>query len=384
MMSRPSGQRGLAPLGYDTPLALADRAPGLLPVLGQGAQHFVLTRRRPNSLERLRGHDLRRLVVLSEGQDHRRLVDRLRLGEPGQQGGSGQGVPHGGLVGLGTVTPYADVPRRGGPGGPERAGVRGHPGRRGDQPSVRPHSCLARPRQSQRQAGRSLRAMWDIDAVTQAIVAIATPLVAIIGVGSRKRRLRNDIKENLALVESVQKNDVLREHTPALGWLQGRIAVDIARLSGQPLGTPKRPIPRGSLIVAVIFAVGFGAWTYLIVQDNFVWYAVFPGVASAVMVISILGMFSNRDMPPDEELPVGATPIRQGDAQEQVATAVALAASGGADGRFDSGGQVDVVDRFVRSAQNGNYAEAVQLADENWVRCRVQAWLWNNRSAFGR
>jgi hypothetical protein len=225
--------------------------------------------------------------------------------------------------------------------------------------------------------------MADINAVTQAILAIGTPLAAAIGIGSGRRRLRNEIKENLALIHEIEKDDLLKDHTPAIGWLKGRIVVDVARLARQPLGTPKKPVPKGSVTFAAVIAVLFGGWTYLIVRDGFVWYAVFPGVVCALVLISIGGMFTNRELPPDDNLPPGAVPVRSDKAAEHVASSVALAASGGLDGRFAPGGQVDVVYRFVGLAQQGHYEEALAFADDNWLRCRVQAWLWNNRDHFG-
>ena len=61
----------------------------------------------------------------------------------------------------------------------------------------------------------------DIQAIAQAIVTVGPPIVSAIGIGGRRRRLRNDIKENLALIEEVEKHAPLREQSLASGWLQG-------------------------------------------------------------------------------------------------------------------------------------------------------------------
>ena len=225
---------------------------------------------------------------------------------------------------------------------------------------------------------------WDPEAIVKAAIAVAAPLATIVGLAGRRRRLRNEIRENLVLVEALEQNEVLREHTPAAGWLQGRIALDVAKLSGQPLGTPKKPVPKGSVAAAAVVGLAFAAWTYLINRNGFVWYSVFPGIVSALMFISILGMFTNRELPLDQDdsLPEGAVPIRNETASEQVVAAAAVGATG-IDERFDDEAQIGVAFRFLRTMKDGRYEDGLLLADENWLLCRIQAWLWNNQSHFG-
>ncbi|WP_280696476.1 hypothetical protein [Kitasatospora sp. GP82] len=137
----------------------------------------------------------------------------------------------------------------------------------------------------------------DFESVAKAVTAVVTPVVALAGVASRRKRLRNEIRENLALAEELQKNTILNEHTPVAVWLYGRIALDVAKLTGQPLGVPKKPIPKGSVVAAAVISAGFGWWVYLIDRGGFVWYSVFPGSVSVLMLISILGMTTNREIP---------------------------------------------------------------------------------------
>lgn len=225
---------------------------------------------------------------------------------------------------------------------------------------------------------------WDVEAILKAAAAVMAPTAALVGVGGRRRRLRAEVRENLSLVEALEKNEVLREHTPAVGWLQGKVALDVARLAGFPLGTPKSPIPKGSVVMAGILGLAFAAWTYYIDKDGFVWYSVFPGTVSALMFIAILGMLTNRELPLDQdgELPEGATPVRTETATEQIMTSAAMAANGTSD-RFADAGQVGVVFRFFGAMRAGRYEDGIQLAEENWLLCRVQAWLWNNQDHFG-
>ena len=123
----------------------------------------------------------------------------------------------------------------------------------------------------------------DIEGIVKTALATVGSLGAIAQFGSRKRRLRHAIKENLDLVADIEKNATLSQLTPATTWLQGRIAVDIARLAGHRLGTPKKPIEWGSLAAAVVFSLALGAWTYWIVRDGFEWYSLAPGTVSFLL-----------------------------------------------------------------------------------------------------
>ncbi|TCC43501.1 hypothetical protein [Kribbella sindirgiensis] len=224
----------------------------------------------------------------------------------------------------------------------------------------------------------------DLEALAKAAVAVLVPVGTLIGVGSRRSRLRHEIRENLTLVKELEQDDVIREHSLATAWLQGKITVDVAKLAGRSLGTPKKPIPWGSIVVTGLIGAAFGLWTWYLARDGFVWYVTFPGVASALMLISIMGQLTGRELPPgSSDLPEGATPVRTDTAAEQIASSIALAASSGLDGRFAEGGQVWVCYQFLTSMREGRYEEGLTFADHDWALCRVQSWLWNNRDSFG-
>ena len=134
-----------------------------------------------------------------------------------------------------------------------------------------------------------------------------------------------------------------------------------------------------------MFALGFALWTFFLNRESFQWYSVFPGIIAVLLGISVLGMLGNRELPPDERdaLPEGAVRARTETAGERVATAVAVAASGGIDDRLEPGHQADVALRFMKLMQLGAYEAGIELADQNWLTCRVHSWLWNNRGQFG-
>jgi hypothetical protein len=139
------------------------------------------------------------------------------------------------------------------------------------------------------------------DAIAQAVVVVLTPLVSLIGYFSRRRRLRGEIRDNLSLLQELDKDDVLREQSPVSMWLRGKITIDVAKLSGQPLGTPKKPVPKGSVVFASLLCMGFSFWTYYINRDLFHWYSVFPGIIAVLLALSVFGMFIGRELPPSEE-----------------------------------------------------------------------------------
>jgi hypothetical protein len=227
--------------------------------------------------------------------------------------------------------------------------------------------------------------VWDLEAIAKAMLTIGTPILTVAGLGSRNRRIRHDIKENLALVEEVEKHPALREASLSSAWLQGRVALDIARLTRQDFGPRKKAIPWSSVALAFILGGILSAWTYFIVRDGLVWYAVFPACGALLFAVSIVGMTTDRGLAPETaNLPPGAVRAPTATAQEQVATSVALMAhrDDPAD-RLRLAAQSELVFTFVKLLQLGAYEAAIELADENWVRCRVYAWLWNNQPVFG-
>ncbi|RAN79318.1 hypothetical protein B5P43_15520 [Bacillus sp. SRB_336] len=189
--------------------------------------------------------------------------------------------------------------------------------------------------------------------------------------------MRSEVQDNLALIEEIKKDQLLSQHSPAIGMLSGKIVLDVAKLSGQPFGVQKKPIPWGGVIWAAVFGIGLGWWAYLIDRNGFVWYSVFPGTAAFLFLLSILGMTTNRQIPVDPDLPEGASPIRSETAAERVASSVQFAASGADARMFEDTGQVGVALRFIDLMGNGEYEDALGLADQNWSLCRIQARLWN-------
>jgi hypothetical protein len=137
------------------------------------------------------------------------------------------------------------------------------------------------------------------DAIVQVVAGVATPLISLITFFSRRRRLRNEIRENLALLQELDKDEILKHSAM---WLRGKIEIDVAKLAGFPLGTPKKPISWGSVTFASLACAGLSYWAYSIDRNVFVWYSLIPAVFAFLFAVSVYGMCINREIPPSEEV----------------------------------------------------------------------------------
>lgn len=136
----------------------------------------------------------------------------------------------------------------------------------------------------------------DPEAFAKTVLSTVATFGAVVQVGGKRRRLRNEIRDNLVLMKELEQNGVLREHAASTQWLPDKIALDVAKLSGHPLGTAKKPIAWGSVFMAGIIGVPLGFWTYILDHEGFVWYSIFPGLGAFLMGISILGLTTNREL----------------------------------------------------------------------------------------
>jgi hypothetical protein len=138
------------------------------------------------------------------------------------------------------------------------------------------------------------------ESIASAVISVIGSLGGLGGILSKNRRLRSNIRDNLRLLDELQANPSIRDETPATSWLSAAVALDVARLAKVPLGNPKTPIPKGSIVWAAIIGTGFGYWAYVLDEDGFNWYSLLPGTVVAMMIISIFGMTTNREIPQEE------------------------------------------------------------------------------------
>ena len=227
-------------------------------------------------------------------------------------------------------------------------------------------------------------ALWGAVAAldwTRIFGTLGTLVVSILALfkwGERQKALREQIAGELELLADVERNAILNRHTGAPAWLHGKIVLDIAKLTGAPLGARKKPIPWGSVILAAILASGLGVWTYVLNASGFVWYSLIPGVIAVLFGVSLLGMFTNREIPPDDALPTGAVPLKSDVAVEQIAGTIAKLSTKADESRFASTGVAGVALRVFETLQAGDFGAALDFVDPLWLECRLRSWLWNN------
>jgi hypothetical protein len=134
----------------------------------------------------------------------------------------------------------------------------------------------------------------------QALVGMLAAVTTLIGAANRRHRRRNSVKEDLKLLDELENTKSLLDRDWALDMLKDRIALDVARLSGVKLGTPKKPIPWGTAIFTAVSSLGLGYWTYILDLHSFNWYSLIPGTLATLLGISFFGQFVDREQPPSD------------------------------------------------------------------------------------
>lgn len=136
--------------------------------------------------------------------------------------------------------------------------------------------------------------------LAQAFTAIVAAAGSLLGISNRAQRRRADIRANLELLAEIEKSEIVREGTPAQNWLASRIALDVAQLAGVRLGSRKRPIQWGSVVLVGVLALGLGVWTASLNLGGFRLISLLPGVFATLFLLSFLGQFVNREIPDEE------------------------------------------------------------------------------------
>jgi hypothetical protein len=138
------------------------------------------------------------------------------------------------------------------------------------------------------------------NAVVAVISGISASLINLLTFFNRRKHLRNEIRENLALMQELEKDEVLSQTGVTAMWLRERIIIDVAKISGHKLAL-KKPVPVGSVIFALMACGALSYWTYYLNRNSFNWYSLIPGIAAWLFALSIYGMFTNRETPPPED-----------------------------------------------------------------------------------
>jgi hypothetical protein len=135
--------------------------------------------------------------------------------------------------------------------------------------------------------------LLSMDALVRSIAEFFAAIFGVVGFMGKPRR-RAGIRDDLHLLEELAEHEDFGRGSWPHQALMHRVSLDVAKLSGVPLGK-RRPWP--SVILAILIGVPLGYWTYVINQNGFQWYSVFPGIVAALMGVSLLGML----FPSEEE-----------------------------------------------------------------------------------
>jgi hypothetical protein len=141
-----------------------------------------------------------------------------------------------------------------------------------------------------------------VPGIMQGTAALLNPLTAAIDFLTPQRRVRGNVRDNLALLQELEKDDALRE-TEAPAWLREQIVRDVARLSRQVQEAPKKPIEWGSLLAYIVFVAGFGFWTYWLNRNAYDWHSVLTGTVALLFMFAVLGSVTSREVPEKPEVP---------------------------------------------------------------------------------
>ncbi|MHA6510031.1 hypothetical protein [Tessaracoccus sp. Y1736] len=224
---------------------------------------------------------------------------------------------------------------------------------------------------------------FDWSGLLKTLGTLAASAFAVFKFGARQSSLREHIKGDLELIDELNKNSLLRDHTEASAWLSGKILLDVAKLSGAPIGAKKKPIPWGTVVFATLVVVVFGLWTLDLNQNGFNWWSIATGAVTGLFLISILGMTTNRAISPDQDLPPGAVPLQSGTASEQVAGRVAALSVNASSPQFGATGVATAALEVFEKLQGGFFEHALDEMDPLWLECRLRSWLWGGQVELG-
>jgi hypothetical protein len=152
--------------------------------------------------------------------------------------------------------------------------------------------------------------------LAQAIAVVLTASISLVTFFSRVRRLRNDIRENLALIQELDKDEVLHGQSLAATWLRKKVEIDAAKLSGQPLGKREKPVDKPTVVIGSILCAGLSYLTYYLNRTTFNWFSIITGMFAFFSLMMIYGSFPDREIPSsleDDELQENSDSAEAGD-----------------------------------------------------------------------
>ena len=150
--------------------------------------------------------------------------------------------------------------------------------------------------------------------LANAIADFLAALLRMVGFVGRPRK-RAAIHDDLGLLRELETFEQFGKGSAAHTWLTNHILLQVAEFSGLDLRTVRRKIPWGAVIVGTCIWAPLGWLTYYLVSRGHPWLAIIPAVPAAVLFLSTLFMFANKEELPtdEEELPTDEAEDGDGD-----------------------------------------------------------------------
>lgn len=144
-----------------------------------------------------------------------------------------------------------------------------------------------------------------MEALVNAISEFLAAIFARFGYVGRPRR-RAHLRDEIKLLDEIRESPAFGVESASARQLTDYISQEVARYSGV---IRKRKIPWSTVVISAVIGLPLSYWTYTMVQDGFVWYAIFPGAVATFFVIGGLAvLFTGDDSAPEEEKQKGSGP----------------------------------------------------------------------------
>jgi hypothetical protein len=136
--------------------------------------------------------------------------------------------------------------------------------------------------------------------LANAIADFLAALLRAVGFVGRPRK-RAAIHEDLGLLRELETFEEFGKGSPAHAWLTNHILLQVADFSGLDLRTVRRKVPWGAVIVGTCIWAPLGWLVYYLVSRGHPWFAILPAVPAAIMFLTTVFMFANKEELPSEE-----------------------------------------------------------------------------------
>ena len=136
-----------------------------------------------------------------------------------------------------------------------------------------------------------------MEALVNAITELLAAIFGRLGYVGRPRR-RENIRDEIKLLDEIRSSSNFGAESESAQYLTDHITQEVARYSGV---LRKRKIPWGTVVFCAVIGLPLAYWTFTMVRNGFVWYAIFPGFIGGFFVVAGLGVWATGDDSADKQ-----------------------------------------------------------------------------------